>query len=1060
MSLTVVILNNSEKFIKFLDTNLLTLTEEHEINNLRRIKLEYNITNLEDAQKLFCSGNKIWVQGDPNLTDCLYIINNNIEKDLFNENKITLEAEEILVELNYAPPFLQTEVTKSNGFNIIKQNSEDNVKVDYYSLNYWFGDYFKIGVVQECLSSHLSRIAPRGIMSKMELLRYIEEETGNVFRTHYEKDINNNIIHRYLDFLNPDNSNSDWELFFEYTIPEDDDETGILVDENGEEIGNEPLTADDELDGVIDEEDIVECPTNKEIIYYDLSELTFQLIDKKGKNIADCNWNGSDIGMINNQANLIRIAYNSNGLVCQCNGKIFANVNNNLIDVTEVYTIPDFTSIANDPNKVDVILPTHSILQILANGVIIYQQEINPLLGDTHKEVLDLGYNLKNIQYDIDESDTFNSIMPILSSSTKKDGNDLNKNDINRIINDWINLEISKGQLIPMIIQKVTTTGTKTENIINNYYSKPINPNNNPDNNKYEYWAAVAYRNAPFNKNAGEPFIYDDTITGIDYTHIKTRHDINETRGDSFSPKIGSVETSEEDKYAIYNIVAKKLNEKKHPKVSVVVDVANYKNRKFNDYQLWDKVYLKLPGYSELITARVEQVSKSSNNISENTVKLGNYSINTVIPQTATVIYGDNVNFVYPNKGKLTVELKDENDCRLGNKLLTFSSESNDSNASPNIVHNIITNSEGMASITLLHNPGNYTVSVHYGGDELYEPVTATFDVSIGGTLPEVKTTKKATKKTTRKTSRKKKKTKTIKTYWSKCGISPDKKKITAISQPSGHDSNKYKYNQLWETIFKNKCPECGRKGTLRFDGGKANKCITSAGAHGRGYKIGVPETEITCVHCDSDFCGVTGIEKDSKHSTRLTTLKKPKKSSKSRRAKLTKGKLLYNTKKVSVKKKKNNKVTTGRTNPIGNVSKKVKEKALKIVGKKKDLAAAKAIAAWMGAHIRYEKIPSKKNGFTRSPNNVLSSRMGNCCSQTRLMLQMMDAAGVTDKYKLYYIHVSTGSRGHVFARINKKGQKKGVYVDPVKKHPWRNYLRGWGKIGSCPNSKYPRLPF
>lgn len=1082
MSITVVILDSDEKFIQFLDPELLTLTENHETYSLRSLKVKYNIDSIDEAKKLFKHGYKIWVSGDVSLTDCLYVINSNVEKDLFSENQVTFEAEEVLVELNYAPPFLQTDVTSANGFTINKQNSQDYVTVNYYALNQWFGDYFQIGIVQECLNKYVSRIAPRGIMSKMELLRFIEEETCNVFRTRYEKDPQTNIIHRYLDFLNPDSSNTAWELFIDYDIPEEDDGTGTLVDENGDTISNEQLSYDEEMDGVEDEEDLVTFPKEKEITYYAPNELTFKLLDKNrnelywmdGETKKTTSWNGEVIGVAINQSNLIRLAYNSNsGVTCQCNGKTFATISDSITDSNEIYTNFNnennypFTSIANDPNKINLVLENHSIFQVLANGVVIHEQNINPLFGDVHSEVLDLGYNLENVRFDVDESDTFNSIMPIISANENEG---LSKNDMDTLINNWINLEVNKGELIPMIVQKVTTTGTKQTGILNNYYSKPFNANDNPNDNKYEYWAAIAYRTAPFNKKAGQAYIYDDTITGIDYTHIKSRPDINETRGDQFIPKIGPVETSDEDPYAIYNDVANKLKDKKYPKVTVNVDVANYKNKKFNDYQLWDKVYLKLPGYNELITARVNSISKNSNDLAENNVTLGTYSINTIIPQTKTIIFGDNVNFDYPATGNLTVQLKDYNDNVLANKLLTFSSISSDQNASPNMVYNVTTNNEGKATISMKYNPGTYNVTVYYGGDELYEPVNASFEVSVGGTLPEpvVKTPKTATKtaqKTNKKTNKNKTTTKTVKTYWSKCGKSPKKDKVIGIGHYSASTSEakKYKlaYRTIYRTVFKNKCPSCGKSGTLIFDG-KDNKCVNKKW-HNKGYKKEwVYEHGITCYNCDADYDCTTGLNTDSRHSNKLTMLEKPKKSSEAEFKKLIKGQLVYSKKTVTVKKKNNKKVTEKRTTAINDdVGKKIKEKALKIVDKKKDLAAAKAIAKFMGSSIRYEQVKSKVSGFTRSPENVLSSGMGNCCSQTRLMLELMDAAGVTDKYKLYYIHIHSGSNGHVFARIVSKKTGKGVYVDPCKSNPWGHYINGkYGKIGSCPNSKYPRLPF
>lgn len=1076
MSLSVVILDSDEKFIQFLDNDLLTLTENHETYSLRTLKVEYNIDSIEEAQKLFRHGYKIWVSGDPSLTDCLYVINSNVEKDLFKENQVTLEAEEVLVELNYAPPFLQTEVTSANGFTINKQNSQDYVKVNYYSLNYWFGDYFQIGIVQDCLTVHASKIAPRGIMSKMELLRFIEDETSNVFRTRYEKDPQTNVIHRYLDFLNPDSSTTAWELFLNYDIPEVDDLSGTLVDEDNNPISTIDLSLEEERDGIEDEEDVVTFQEEAEVTYYAPSDLTFKLLNQNGTELGS--WNGATIGVATSQSNLIRMAYNpTDGLVCQCNGKTFANVTNT-VEAPEIYSdftnenSYPFTSIANDPNKVSVVLGNHSILQVLASGVVIHEQTINPLLGNVHSEVLDLGYNLENVKFDVDESDTFNSIMPILSLSGENDT--LSKTDMDNIINAWVNLEVNKGDVIPMIIEKVTTTGTKTTGVTNNYYSRPCNPNDNPDSNQYEYWAAVAYRTAPFNKRAGEPFIYDDTITGIDYTHIKLRPNVNDTRADQpFTPKIGPVETSDEDKYAIYNDVAMKLKDKKYPNVTVNVDVANYQNSKFNDYQLWDKVYLKLPGYNELITARVNSISKNSNDLAENNVTLGTYSINTIVPQMKTILYGDNVNFIYPAIGVLTVQLKDYNETALPNKLLTFNVTSNDQNASPNQIYNVTTDSQGYAKINMQFNPGQYNVGVYYGGDELYEPVSAKYDVSVGGTLPapvQTTSTPKANKTSQKKAKKQKKKaktstkSKTTTKYWSKCGKSPDKSKVIGIGHysASANEAKKYslKYRSIYRSIFKNKCPSCGKTGTLVFDG-KDNKCVNKKW-HNRGYKIEWKyEHGINCTNCDADFDCTTGLNTDSSHSNKLTMLEKPKLSSEAEFKKLIKGKLVYSKKTTTVKAKNNNKKTTGRTNPISSgVSKKVKEKALKIVGKKKDLSAAKEIAKFMGEHIRYETVKSKVSGFTRSPENVLSAGMGNCCSQTRLMLELMDAAGVTDKYKLYYIHVSNGHDGHVFARIVSKSTGKGVYVDPCKRNPWGHWVKGYGRIGSRPSSKYPTLPW
>jgi hypothetical protein len=344
--------------------------------------------------------------------------------------------------------------------------------------------------------------------------------------------------------------------------------------------------------------------------------------------------------------------------------------------------------------------------------------------------------------------------------------------------------------------------------------------------------------------------------------------------------------------------------------------------------------------------------------------------------------------------------------------------------------------------------PGNYNIDIQYGGDEEYLDAVSSIDVNVYGTLETVDTLERASKTQSTSSNSTKYKTVTKTTYWTKCGISPDKKQVVAIARPSASksDAKKYNvnYNTNYKTIFKNKCPHCGHA-ALRYDDGKKNGCITNHGHHGN--KKEVPEGEITCHNCDADYDGVTGLEKNIAHSTRLTMIKKPVKSSTTEKNKLIKGKLVYGTTKIKVTEKKVQDTKT-RTHISSGINATVKTRALKEVKNKKGWAAAKEIAKFMGDHIKYEKNKSKIKGFSRTPKDVLSSGMGNCCSQTRLMLQMMDAAGCLEYIDMYYVHVCCDSKyncGHVFAKLVHKTTKKWVYVDPCKSSPWGHYVTGWG---------------
>ena len=83
---------------------------------------------------------------------------------------------------------------------------------------------------------------------------------------------------------------------------------------------------------------------------------------------------------------------------------------------------------------------------------------------------------------------------------------------------------------------------------------------------------------------------------------------------------------------------------------------------------------------------------------------------------------------------------------------------------------------------------------------------------------------------------------------------------------------------------------------------------------------------------------------------------------------------------------------------------------------------------------------------FQRSSTNVMNNGLGNCCDQTRLMLQLMDAAGLSEFYDMYWVHVSTSGRGHIFAKLVTRKSGSWRYVDPCKYNPWNNWVHGWGE--------------
>ena len=186
--------------------------------------------------------------------------------------------------------------------------------------------------------------------------------------------------------------------------------------------------------------------------------------------------------------------------------------------------------------------------------------------------------------------------------------------------------------------------------------------------------------------------------------------------------------------------------------------------------------------------------------------------------------------------------------------------------------------------------------------------------------------------------------------------------------------------------------------------------------------------------------------------------VEKPKKSTQSEFAKLTKGQLFHSKETVTVVSKKNTN-TKSRKTIKGGIDSSVKKMALSIVKNKTGQAAAQALAYWCGSKITY----GFYKNFSKPAKTVLKNRKGNCCDQARLLAEMLDAAGLTQYYKIQYVYTCCGtyngqSVGHVFLKLTTKKTGKWRYVDPCKtSSPWGNHCN-YGSPQKLTN--YPSRPF
>lgn len=169
----IVIFDFLESFVKWLDPDLADIEETTNTNACRKIKITYPYEREvidEDTKLWYQPGNKIYIPEINGITSCLYVINTQYEIDFWDKNTITVEAEEVLTELNY---------------NMLSFPSGQNITITKAKLEEWFGMFYDIEGM-DTLPSNRKIVSPEGIMSRMSLLRMIEEETGRTFQTTYD----------------------------------------------------------------------------------------------------------------------------------------------------------------------------------------------------------------------------------------------------------------------------------------------------------------------------------------------------------------------------------------------------------------------------------------------------------------------------------------------------------------------------------------------------------------------------------------------------------------------------------------------------------------------------------------------------------------------------------------------------------------------------------------------------------------------------------------------------------------------------------------------------------
>ena len=700
MSFTILVLNSKEDPLEYLDSDQCEIEEICEEKELRRLTLIYPLgENINHIREIFKIGNKIWIPGGNSLEPCLYIISSTNKFDFWQDNNIELELEEVLVELNYVELF--------------EQKDNEKCTIDRSFLEEEFGNYFNIGIVEDCLTTNLKSVALNGTMTKLELLRYIEDETSNIFITRYNKDEQNNVIHRYLDFKNP-------------------------------------------------------------------------------------------------------------------------------------------TSVGRELNT-----------------------------------VIDLSFNADNIEYTVDESDTYKAMAPVLSLDSVSSGgeNEMTRSDLQTIINNWKSLSITKGSSVPMIIEKIyVTAGTLSEaqsklgaSTTSNYWLRPSNPNDNIDttnanNSKWEFLKATANWNAPFEKRSGELFIRDTIDTEVSYDEIQSRKDLDQN-AQIVVPKVGTLETSESDKYIIYNRCAMKLIEKRYSEINLEVDVKDIEQITTNNsgFNLYDKVRIKIPEYEKAIKAQVLGITKNPQLPGETKITFGNATVGTKINQQGTNLTSSDTTVKYKKGRSITARLTTDDGTILSGKNCSIYIHRDEKKYTTKAYDEIVKVTTDVVTTI----KGNTTTVKTYetidGVKKLVKTVTKTVSANQIKTVTKEPGKKAVTKitsssgttvtksKNDRDVSTTKPGTISKSTTSTRVGggksSNPADAPLLTVTGNAGITTSAYPYKKKTQKYYtktwRNWCPFCHRIGGLAVN------------------TKHVADGELTCV-CGADFDIPTGLDKDRRRRTAL----------------------------------------------------------------------------------------------------------------------------------------------------------------------------------------------
>ena len=224
----IVILDDNESILEFMDDSDASIEITDTYGGYKTLDFDCELTNVKKDQLLFKQGNKLLLE------NILFVINTEVEVD-YAKNLISLEAEELVSELNYCAPFYIDDPLYS------RYVSGKTLAITKNVLNLLFNGFYTVENTDLAeLDNNLKLVNVQGTITKYNLLKEIEETTGLMFK--YSYSLKDNEIIKKVSLLKPENYGvTHNQLIERVVVGENTDKLQYNCDETKNALGIMPI---------------------------------------------------------------------------------------------------------------------------------------------------------------------------------------------------------------------------------------------------------------------------------------------------------------------------------------------------------------------------------------------------------------------------------------------------------------------------------------------------------------------------------------------------------------------------------------------------------------------------------------------------------------------------------------------------------------------------------------------------------------------------------------------------------------------------------------------------